>query len=67
MCFQCFFFFLFLFLLQKHIGGQIVDVGLGQRMHLFCKGHGNPVGKSSSGDSVLCVKHDIINHCCGLL
>lgn len=51
---------------KKHIGGQIVDVGLGQKMHLFCKGHGNPVGKSS-GDSVLCVKHDIIDHCCGLL
>ncbi|XP_075897052.1 uncharacterized protein LOC142898152 [Nelusetta ayraudi] len=24
-------------------GGQIVDVGLGQVMHLFCKGHGKPV------------------------
>lgn len=23
--------------------GQIVDVGLGQKMHLFCKGHGKPV------------------------
>ncbi|XP_030249358.1 uncharacterized protein LOC115567177 [Sparus aurata] len=24
-------------------GGQIVDVGLGQKMHLLCKGHGQPV------------------------
>lgn len=51
-------FFLFSAPVAKYPGGQIVDVGLGQMMHLFCKGHGKPVGKFSYEDSVHCVKHD---------
>ena len=33
-----------------HPDGQIVDVGLGQKMHLLCKGQGRPVGNKSYDD-----------------
>lgn len=33
-----------LFFSCLHPDGQIIDVGLGQKMHLLCKGQGKPVG-----------------------
>lgn len=30
-----------------HPDGQMVDVGLGQQMHLLCRGKGQPVGNTS--------------------
>lgn len=36
----------------SYVGGQLVDVGLGQKMHLLCKGHGKPVGNAPYEDSI---------------
>lgn len=44
----------------SYVGGQLVDVGLGQKMHLLCKGHGKPVGNASYKDNLWCTINDFL-------
>lgn len=56
MKFQCLLVLSFLL----RLGGQVVDVGLGQKMHLLCKGRGKPVGKNlHSLSHHLCLKLEL--------